>query len=152
MIDLNTLFIVTAGLSALTLFLLVKLILNERKLRKLLSGKTGRDLEGTITENISSIRKMDNRILLIAQEIDEINKRLAKATQKIHTVRFNPFRDQGGNQSFATAFLNESDDGVVISSIYSRDKVSVYAKPVAGGKSEYELSNEEREAIEKAGK
>ena len=152
MIDLNPLFIVTAGLSALTLFLLVKLILNERKLRKLLSGKTGRDLEGTITENISSIRKMDNRILLIAQEIDEINKRLAKATQKIHTVRFNPFRDQGGNQSFATAFLNESDDGVVISSIYSRDKVSVYAKPVAGGKSEYELSNEEREAIEKAGK
>jgi len=53
-------------------------------------------------------------------EIDEINKRLAKATQKIHTVRFNPFRDPGVNQSFATAFLNESDDGVVIVDTHSK--------------------------------
>ena len=148
--DLNTLFIVTLGLIAIVIFILIRMTILEKRLKNLLAGKNARDLENTITDNVATIQKMDKRILLIAQEIDNINKRLAKSIQKVHTVRFNPFRDQGGNQSFATSFLDEQGSGVVISSLYSRDKVSVYAKPIVAGKSEYELSQEEREAIDHA--
>lgn len=148
--DLNTLFIVTLGLIAIVIFILIRMTILDKRLKNLLSGKNARDLEDTISHNVATIQKMDKRILLIAQEIDNINKRLLRAIQRVHVVRFNPFRDQGSNQSFAASFLDEKGDGVVISSLYSRDKVSVYAKPIVGGQSEYQLSEEERLAIERA--
>ncbi|MFA5001214.1 MAG: DUF4446 family protein [Candidatus Paceibacterota bacterium] len=150
MIDLTTLFLITVGFVAITVFLLVRVIILDKRLTRLLSGRRANDFEDIIDEFVKTARKLDERTKLIAQEIDNINNRLAKALQKIHTVRFNPFRDQGGNQSFATCLMDENGDGVVISSLYSRDKVSVYAKPLADGKSEYELSEEEKEVINKA--
>lgn len=81
--------------------------------------------------------------------LETVERRLRKSVQSVHTVRFNPFKGTGagGNQSFATAFLNEHGDGVVISSLYSRDHVSVFSKPVKKHASEYEFSNEEKEAL-----
>lgn len=137
-------------LGILVLFLIIRLFLVERKLQKVLRGKKGEDLGETVIELVKEISKLDERSLLIAKEIDNINGRLLRSIQKVHTVRFNPFHDQGGNHSFATCLLDEEGNGVVISSLYSRDKVNVYAKPLAGGKSEYELSNEETEVIKKA--
>jgi hypothetical protein len=68
----------------------------------------------------------------------------------LETIRFNPFPDQGSNQSFAIGLLNEEKDGVVISSLYSRERMSVFAKPIKNGKSDYELTQEEKEALQKA--
>jgi len=150
MIDLITLFIITVGFIAITIFLLVRLFILEKRLTRLFSGRRANDFEDVIDEFVKTARQLDDRTKMIAQEIDNINNRLARALQKIHTVRFNPFRDQGGNQSFATCLMDEKGDGVVISSLYSRDKVSVYAKPLVEGKSEYELSEEEKEVINKA--
>ena len=66
-------------------------------------------------------------------------------------MRFNPFGGTtGGNQSFAVALLDEKHSGVVFSTLYARDRVGVYAKPVEAGASSFELTGEEREAIEKA--
>ncbi len=149
--NIGTLLIITVGLGALVFFCLIRLFILEKRLSNILAGKNARDLEDTISDSVSNIKKMDSRILLIAQEIDNINKRLAKAIQKVQTVRFNPFKDQGGNQSFATCFMDENGDGVIISSLYSRDKVGIYAKALSAGKSEHELSEEEKESIEKAG-
>lgn len=150
MIDLNVLFIITVGFIAIAIFSLIRLFLLDRRLNNLLTGKRGGDLEDVIDEFVKTARRLDERTKLIAQEIDNINEHLAKAIQRVHTVRFNPFKDQGGNQSFATCFMDENGDGLVISSLYSRDKVSVYAKPLKDGKSEYELTQEEKESIDKA--
>lgn len=150
MIDLNTLFIITVGFIAIAIFVLVRLMILDKRLEKLFSGKHAGDFEDAINDFVKTAHRLDERTKLIAQEIDNINERLAKAVQRMHTIRFNPFRDQGGNQSFATCFMDENGDGLVISSLYSRDKVSVYAKPLKEGKSEYELSEEEKEAITKA--
>jgi len=81
-----------------------------------------------------------------------VEKRLKKSVRSVHTVRFNPFKGTGGggNQSFATAFINEEGDGVIISSLYARDHVSIFSKPVRGNKSEHELSDEEKESLENA--
>ena len=79
-----------------------------------------------------------------------VNSKLRKSIRGLETIRFNPFPDQGSNQSFAIGMLNEDGDGVVISSLYSRDRMSVFAKPVKNNKSEYELSTEEKEALAKA--
>lgn len=78
--------------------------------------------------------------------------RLRGSVQGIGTVRFNPFSSegQGGNQSFCIAMLDEQGEGVVLSTLYSRDRVGVYAKPLQGFASTYELSDEEKQSIERA--
>ena len=82
--------------------------------------------------------------------IREARERLRGSVQNVGMVRFNPFRDAGGDQSFCIALLDEKQNGVVISSLYARDGVRVYGKPIQAGASTYTLSEEERQAISKA--
>lgn len=75
---------------------------------------------------------------------------LPKDIRKVGLVRYNPFSDAGGDQSFALALLNDANDGVVISSLYGREVNRIYAKPIQGGVSQYQLTEEERTAIQNA--
>lgn len=89
-------------------------------------------------------RETDKRIALT-------EKKLTKTIRGLATIRFNPFKGtSGSNQSFATAFLNEEKTGVVISALYARDRTAVFAKPIENGRSQYELTPEETDALEKA--
>ena len=82
--------------------------------------------------------------------IKDINKRLKTSVTGVGVVRFNPFTNSGGNQSFAIALLNEHGNGVIISTLYGRERTSIFAKPVVKFASEYELTKEETEALEQA--
>lgn len=71
--------------------------------------------------------------------------------QKIGLIRFNPFSDTGGSQSFTLAVLDGNNSGILISSLHSRDQTRMYTKQIKDGKGVgFELSKEEKEAIEKA--
>ncbi len=72
------------------------------------------------------------------------------ALQHVGLVRFNPYHDTGGDYSFAVALLDAAGNGVVVTGLYHRDRCRVYAKPVRGWESSYELIDEERESIEAA--
>ncbi|HEY4500322.1 MAG TPA: DUF4446 family protein [Candidatus Paceibacterota bacterium] len=78
-----------------------------------------------------------------------LEKRVRRSAQVAETVRFNAYRDAGvgGNQSFATAIVNENGDGVVFSSLYSRERVSIFSKQLSKFNSDIELSAEERRAV-----
>lgn len=123
--------------------------LNQR-LRKIFIGKNAEDLEDSVVEIIKHIRDLELHGGKVDTQLGNIEARLKKSIQKCQTVRFNPFPDQGGNQSFSTCFMDEQGDGVVISSLYARDKVGIYAKPLNKFQSEFELSQEEKEAITKS--
>ena len=125
-------------------------ISTERRLKRFFMGKKAKDLEDTIVileNNITRLNKAKNEM---EKEIIAINTKLKKSIRGLETIRFNPFPDQGSNQSFAVGMLNEEGDGVVFSSLYSRDRMSVFAKPIKNNKSPYELSAEEKEALMKA--
>ncbi len=96
------------------------------------------------------IKKINGRIDDIAKNLDFTRKMAEISLQKVGVVRFNPFKDMGGDQSFSIALLDSGNNGLVVSSIYSRDGNRVYTKPIKNGDSEYQLSNEEKEAIRKA--
>lgn len=95
---------------------------------------------------------------LFNKEIEEIKRKLEEVIyqqnfyyQKIGFLRFNPFDRVGGEQSFILALLNKENTGIVLNFLYTREGIRVYAKRVKKGLSEeYELSNEEKEAIKKA--
>ncbi|MBI4121306.1 MAG: DUF4446 family protein [Parcubacteria group bacterium] len=152
MISLETPLLVAFGAVAF-LFAVVfaLLIMMELRFKRLLRGKNAKDLEGTL------ISLGDDLQLLIKEkreqeaQIKDLDNRVRKSVKEVGVVRFNPFKGtSGSNQSFAAAFVNEEGNGTVISSLYSREQVSVFAKPLKNGQSEYELSKEEKEAVARA--
>ena len=94
------------------------------------------DLEEKIKEAFSKIKDLEN-----TSEI---------TIQKVGVVRFNPFDNIGGNQSFVIALLDGKNNGFLISSLFVEDGNRVYAKTIKQGKSDYALSKDEDEAIKKA--
>jgi len=100
-----------------------------------LHTKTLEDFVAFRTESTGYMKLLDNRI----------KKKMANAA----TVRFNPFQGEGigGNQSFSSVFADEEGNGVVITSMHTRARTNVFAKPLQNWKSEYELSEEENQAI-----
>lgn len=146
----NILIYIILGLIAIVIALIVFILLLKSRIDKFMSGKKAGSLEELIGQIFAQNEKITNRQDLIEKGIMNINGRVQNGISGIGIVRFNPFKESGGNQSFAISFLNEHGDGVVISSLYSREKTSVFSKPVKGGKSDFELTDEEREAIKKA--
>ncbi len=128
----------------------VWIIKTEKRLKRFFVGKKAKDLEDTIINLEEEITKLNKAKENTEKEIKEINAKLRKSVRGLETIRFNPFPDQGSNQSFAIGMLNEDGDGVVLSSLYSRERMSVFAKPIKNGKSEYELTEEEKKSLEKA--
>ncbi len=105
-----------------------------------LHTKTIEDLLRFQTESIIQTKQLNNRI----------KKKVASAP----TFRFNPFQGNGGggNQSFSSVFADEEGNGVVITSMHTRERTNVFAKPLKKWQSEYELSGEEKEVIENSKK
>ncbi|MEI6528709.1 MAG: DUF4446 family protein [bacterium] len=140
------------GAMALVIIILfIWVIWLQNKLGKLLCGKSKNldDSIGIIQKEISGLKKFQTSAEQLFATTD---KRLKKTISGVETIRFNPFKGtgSGGNQSFATAFVNEENNGVIISSLYSRDHVSIFSKPVKNSQSEYELTQEEKDALKGA--
>ena len=103
-----------------------------------------------LKEVLDCLKELQSNFEQLSSELKELKKESQFFIQKVGIVRFNPFKDVGGNQSFSIAFLNSKDDGVVITSLYNREGNRIYGKPIRNGKSPYSLSKEEEKAIEKA--
>ncbi|MBU2545072.1 DUF4446 family protein [Patescibacteria group bacterium] len=86
----------------------------------------------------------------LKEEFKKISEESKTCIKKVGIVRYNPFSNTGSDQSFSIALLDGDNNGMVITSLYSRDGNRVYAKPVNNAKSEYSLSEEENKAIKKA--
>jgi hypothetical protein len=124
----------------------------EIRLKRLFRGRRSQNLETIVNDLQNDIQKLKTGLIQAERVLAYHEARLKKVVSRVSTIRFNPFQGQGGNQSFVSCFLNDQGNGVVISSLYSRDKVSVYAKPIIGGRSNYELTAEEKRVINEAGK
>ena len=140
---------VAAGALLMSLITIAYAIALKRRLSKLSVG--GSNLEETLKalmqerEENKAFRGELEKYLKLAEA------RLRQSVQGVGVERFNPFAEgQGGNQSFCVALIDERGEGVVFSTLYARDRVGVYAKPLLQGTSTFELSNEEKEAVTKA--
>ena len=118
-----------------------------RRLTDLTRGADGRSLEAVLDAHL-------DKVFVVAREVDDLSARSAmleaqgrRAVQRVGLVRFNPFEETGGNQSFALALTDANGDGIVISSLHARAGTRLYAKAVVGGHSDSALSAEEAEAL-----
>jgi hypothetical protein len=115
-------------------------------------GKGGKSLEDLIVSLKKNIHELEHFRDESIEYFKLIEMRLKRSIQAVETIRFNPFKGtgSGGNQSFSTALLNEKGDGVVISSLHSRDHVSIFSKPVKKFSSDFETTTEEKNVIRDA--
>ena len=135
----------------LAVMLLFMHIALRRRLARLALGRNG-SIEETISILMRDMKEFKEFRGELQMYLKLAESRLRGSVSGVGVVRFNPFsgEGQGGNQSFALAILDEQGLGVVLSTLYSRDRVGVYAKPLAAFTSTYELSDEEKQAIERA--
>ena len=138
---------VVAVLTILVLVQSVRLGRAVRAYRELVRDASGGSLHDRLAGNAIAIDRATQRMAEIEALQGTIEDRSRRSLQHIGMVRFNPFEDTGSDQSFAIALLDDRRDGVVISSLHGRANTRLFAKPVSGGASDHQLSDEEAHAI-----
>ena len=121
-----------------------------KTLKKVTHNQDGMSIEAIIHQYYSKIDSIQKNQQEIMKEQSKIVEILKNCFSKSGIVRFNPFDQVGGDQSFVIALLDQEGDGIVISSLYARNQSRFYGKPIVNGKSSYSLSDEEKEAIQQA--
>ena len=120
----------------------------QTKYKQLTEGVTKENLEEVFKKLFSDLKSDRNIIDKTKEDLAQVTLESQAHLQKIGLVRFNPFPETGGNQSFSLAVMDENDNGVVLSSLHSRETTRLYAKPLSKGLcKEYDLSAEEKKAI-----
>lgn len=144
-------FVLLGGFIVLFLWI-IYLHLNLRKMRKksveFFAGNDVKSIEDVILEHSKSIKALDKDIQELYNISNQINMLAHRGLHKFGIVRFNPFKEVGGDQSFSIALLNGKNNGLVISSLYTREGTRIYSKAILTGETEkYPLTEEEKQAI-----
>jgi len=121
-----------------------------RRLRRILPEGEASGIDEILDRQHKRLDSLSERHEALTKLHHELEALTHRTIQKVGVIRYNPFPDTGGDQSFAIALLDSQGSGVVLSSLHSRTDTRVFAKPVQGGRSRYPLSEEEQDAIQKA--
>lgn len=146
-----TLTLILIGCIVVLAVLVIRL---EYKMKKFLISKSSTNIDDSLVDLHARTKELESFRNELETYLKTVEIRLRRSIQGVATIRFNPFKGtgSGGNQSFSTTFLNEEGDGVVISSMYAREHVSIFSKPIKKHTSEFELSEEEKNTLLEARK
>lgn len=152
--DSQTLLLIIIAI--LTLWLLILTIFYIRQHQffvRFTTGLSQKDLKSLLEHIEHMLNKHQQDLEQLQRTVKKDQDQARKHLQKYALVRFNPFDETGGDQSFALSLLNADDEGFVVTSLHSRDVTRVYAKNVglnSGKQKKSELSKEEQEALAQA--
>jgi hypothetical protein len=113
----------------------------------LAGGAGGEDLLAAVARQVEATERLRGKLNLIGRETAQLRQRVSNLVGTVGLTRYDAFPEVGGHLSWSAAFLDEAGDGVVLSAINGRSETRSYAKPVRGGRSGHNLSDEERAAI-----
>ena len=114
-------------------------------MNKIGNGNNLDEMLKTYLKDVDEIKRDNSEIKAYYTKLD---RDIASCIQKVGIIRYNAFRDVGSDLSFAIALLDKDDNGVVLNGIYGSDSSNIYAKPIKNGTSSYQLSEEEKYAID----
>ncbi|SDG78389.1 DUF4446 family protein [Desulfosporosinus hippei] len=144
-------------LAFLTVMLLIIKIFLYSKMKKfqasyisLQTFMDGQQMDVLLDKYIQKVSDLEQNLEKCNERLDPIEIKLRASIDRAEIQRFRAFEDVGSDLSFAVAFLNQEGDGLVLSSIHSREEARIYAKPISGGQSQYSLSDEEKDVVLKA--
>lgn len=150
-IDIGYFFIGMAAVIFLLLVLLIVQIGKTGKLKarmdKFMRGKEGKSLEKDIVGLYE-----DNKFLKLTvdknkKDIRTLYKNMERTFQKVGIVKYDAFRQMGGQLSFSLALLDENNNGFVLNSVHSTDGCYTYTKEIIKGECNISLGEEEQKAL-----
>lgn len=116
----------------------------------MLESDASTDIFDAITRVRRDLGDLRDDLTALGAEIEDLRRIVDDSVSQVGVVRYDAFEDMGGALSFSAALLDGRGDGVIFSGINGRTEGRTYAKPIAEGKSEFNLSPEESDAIELA--
>lgn len=128
----------------------IRQIIFFKKNKELFKNDTKGDIYDIVNSYLHRVRKVSEDNVRIKNDLASIAEILKKSFQKIGIVRYNPFKDIGGDLSFSMSILDDHGDGFILTNIHNREGDRVYIKPVKKGVSHHNLSEEESMALKKA--
>ncbi|HEY8868794.1 MAG TPA: DUF4446 family protein [Candidatus Limnocylindrales bacterium] len=120
------------------------------RLEGLTRGADGSSLEDILSAHLDKVYEVAREVDLLSARTARLEAETPRSLQRVGLVRFNPFEDTGGNQSFVIALLDGNGDGIILSSLHARSGTRIYGKAVNRGKPETTLSDEESQALREA--
>lgn len=142
----------TLGILVIWLGFLSFLTWQQWKFLKSLFPKSGeRDIRKKFEEIVKSVESFKGELSDLDHKIEAIKEKGLQHIQRVELLRFNPYNDTGGDQSFTVCLLDSSGSGIVVTSLHARSGTRVFGKEiVAGASKRYQLSKEEELVIKKA--
>ena len=120
------------------------------KMNSMFHRAKGTEVMNMLAHMLEKSEQIDKNIAAVFEENKKDRVILSQTLHKMSLVRFNPFDDMGGKQSFCIVFLDANNSGILMTSLYAKHGVRTYARRIIEGKSEQPLSEEEEKAIEEA--
>lgn len=121
-----------------------------KEINKILSVANSENIEETLVSYVREVDFIKNSLNSVETRCEDVSERITRSIQGIGFIRYNAFDDIGSDLSFSIALLDGNANGFVMSNIYARDESNVYGKPIKNGSSTYQLSIEEKEAVDRA--
>jgi len=128
----------------------VAFFLHKRFLNRLVKEVGEKDLKKILGKLLKNQKQTEKALKEIGKELKYLVEDGKLHVQKIGIVRFNPFREIGGDHSFSMAVLDGGNTGVILTGLHTRERTRIYVKAVNKGKAERDLSDEEKKAIDRA--
>lgn len=126
---------------------LLRLRAVQRQFAALWPPEQRRDALAVLSRQADRSTSIERHLAALTSRVDGLTPHIAAALRHVAVVRYDAFGDSGGRLSFSAALLDDSGDGLVITSIHARDESRTYAKGVLDGRSEVRLTPEEQQAI-----
>ena len=143
-------FILIVILLALVIYLLFKVISLSRKYDKFMRGRDAETLEDAILDNFNNMKKLMKAFQQTKSNMDITLDSIRSTYQKMGLVKYDAFKEMGGNLSFALAMLDADDCGFILNSMHGRESCYTYVKEIINGESYTALGEEEKQALQKA--
>ena len=150
-------FYISIALSVCCVVLLVLVIISlcklktlKRRVDSLTRGKDTESMEDIILSYLQRVESLEEGEEITRAALTAIKDNLKITYQKKGLVKYDAFREMSGALSYSLALLDKENNGVLISSMYSREGCYTYAKDIVNGKSKINLSEEEAEALKQA--
>lgn len=140
-----------AGFLAVWLVVLSFLVWRQSQFLNVLFPRSGsRDIRKKFVDIIELVEGFKGDLSDLSSQVQALRNQGLEYIQKVELLRFNPYDDTGGDQSFVVCFLDSQGSGIVITSLHARSGTRVFAKNIVSGKSsKYQLSKEEEQVIKK---
>jgi len=148
-------FLLAVALLLVLLFLWLATIASRQqhlrsRIESLLDEVEGGSVPAMLNQYVVTVRQLAGQVESLERQVDVLSRDAPGMVRHVGLVRFSPFRDTGGDQSFAMALLDGRRNGVVVTGLHSRLESKLFAKPVVGGRSRYSLTPEEQRALDQS--